>query len=101
LSPYLNLLRGGNPAANYYLGVVPDRYQRAYDVQVQTQLYQLERQVTTNADLLEEGAPSLRSTGHPAQFMNYGPYYNLSNNLRFNPSNTQRAVPPLPGQRIR
>src|SRR5215467_3564741 len=24
LSPYLNLLRGGNPAANYYLGVVPE-----------------------------------------------------------------------------
>src|SRR5207247_6563256 len=24
LSPYLNMLRGGSPAANYYLGVVPE-----------------------------------------------------------------------------
>src|SRR5713226_9128309 len=29
LSPYLNLLRGGSPAANYYLGVVPERERRA------------------------------------------------------------------------
>src|SRR5687768_7035431 len=29
LNPYLNLLRGGDPASNYYLGVIPERYNRA------------------------------------------------------------------------
>jgi hypothetical protein len=29
LSPYLNLLRGGDPASNYYLGVIPERFNRA------------------------------------------------------------------------
>lgn len=29
LNPHLNLLRGGDPAANYYLGVVPERFNRA------------------------------------------------------------------------
>src|SRR5258708_13669176 len=29
LSPYLNLLRGGNPAANYFLGVLPEFERRA------------------------------------------------------------------------
>ena len=29
LSPYLNMLRGGNPAANYYLGVVPEQQRRS------------------------------------------------------------------------
>jgi hypothetical protein len=29
LSPYLNLLRGGDTASNYYLGVVPERFNRS------------------------------------------------------------------------
>src|SRR5262245_56602670 len=33
LSPYLNLLRGGNPAANYYLGVVPELQRRTQAAQ--------------------------------------------------------------------
>jgi hypothetical protein len=41
LSPYLNLLRGGNPAANYYLGVVPERARRANETQLGSNLNQL------------------------------------------------------------
>src|SRR6516225_5942547 len=29
LSPYLNLLRGGDPASNYFLGVIPEQQRRA------------------------------------------------------------------------
>jgi hypothetical protein len=41
LSPYLNLLRGGNPAANYYLGVVPERARRANEAQLGSTVNQL------------------------------------------------------------
>src|SRR5262245_36061466 len=33
LSPYLNLLRGGDPAANYFLGVLPE-FQRRENARV-------------------------------------------------------------------
>jgi hypothetical protein len=84
LSPYLNLLRGGNTASNYYLGVVPDRYQRNANMQFQGAIQQLNRR----EDALEEGEPPPVGTGHAAQFMNYTPYYFIPGGARFNPSNT-------------
>lgn len=100
LSPYLNMLRGGNPAANYYLGVIPERYQRSTNALLQSEIYQLERTPVAGIDPLEAPA-RLSATGHTSQFMNYAPYYNINNNLRFNPANLQRNVPALPGQRLR
>lgn len=47
LSPYLNLLRGGDPAANYYLGVVPERIARDNFQAIQGSLRTLDRQVTS------------------------------------------------------
>src|SRR5262245_44664628 len=49
LSPYLQLLRGGDPAANYYGGVVPERNQRAIDAQFGSALQQLQQQQATAA----------------------------------------------------
>jgi hypothetical protein len=42
LSPWLNLVgRGGNPAVNYYLGVVPERARRANEAQLGSTVNQL------------------------------------------------------------
>ena len=77
LSPYLNLLRGGNPASNYYLGVLPELDRRANAIQFSNAITNLERQTALNAAAIEEFSESLSATGHPAYFVNYGTYYNL------------------------
>jgi len=78
LSPYLNMLRGGSPAANYYLGVVPAFEQRALDVQYSSALIDLERRAAAPASGEDEDLlPSLPGTGHPAVFGYYQPYFNM------------------------
>jgi hypothetical protein len=81
LSPYLNLLRGGMTAANYYIGTIPE-FQRRQDARV------LQGQINTalnystgvlgQAQLTAEEAQMLRplkSAGHPTSFGNTGPYF--------------------------
>lgn len=94
LSPYLNMLRGGDPATNYYLGVVPERYQRGQNAQMRGAIQQLDQRL--NTDGIE---PSLGTTGHVATFMNYAPYYNLNTGSRFVPSTM--PTPPPAGKRPR
>jgi hypothetical protein len=77
LSPYLNLLRGGNPAVNYYLGVLPDRQQRRAEA---IDLFAgQEPAPRSRVDDLDDTLPSLPETGHAVRFLNYGPFYNLGN----------------------
>jgi hypothetical protein len=89
LSPYLNLLRGGNPASNYYLGVLPELDRRANAIQFGNAITDLERRTALTAGALEEFEESLTATGHPAYFVNYGGFYNLGGYGR---------TGPLPGQ---
>ena len=77
LSPYLNLLRGGSPSANYYLGVIPERDRRRNERALGTAVQDLERRGETPALPGEDLVPRLPSTGHPAYFMNYATYFNL------------------------
>ena len=81
LSPYLNLLRGGNSAVNYYYGV-----RQGTGPAVQGMMNQVAggpRQtffpvVDTLADLLSEeskGAPRMPPTGHPVGFNNTMGYF--------------------------
>lgn len=78
VSPYLNLL---NPAGavglpNYFTLVRPQIEQRAGLSQQAAQLQQLNRQVSANTRRSRSGQQQqVRSTGHPTQFMYYGPYY--------------------------
>jgi hypothetical protein len=70
-SPYLNLLRGGNPAVNYY-GIV--RPQIAFNNAVQG----LQQQINTVA--AQSYAPTttdagLPMTGHAASYMNYSHFF--------------------------
>lgn len=92
VSPYLNLLRGNNTAVNYYLGVQPLIEQRA----MQQQILLGDDRRNLPQDLgPEELFPKLAGTGHPAQFFNYGGYYNLG----VNQQQQQQVVPRAPGRR--
>jgi hypothetical protein len=77
LSPYLNLLRGGNPAANYYLGVVPEIDRRRYQAISQSQIQALE--VTTAVPPVNPEDTDLTVatsiTGHPTVFNSTASYF--------------------------
>jgi hypothetical protein len=96
LSPYLNLLRGGSPSANYYLGTLPELDRRAKDIQFRAAILDLDRRVMAGPEEGEMG-PLLAETGHPTYFGNYGSYYNL--NLLQRP--TQGTMPVMPSRRGR
>jgi hypothetical protein len=74
LSPYLNLLRGGNTAANYFMGVVPEVERRANAALYGSQIQELARR-TEGAAEAQDLFPRLTETGHPAVFANYGTYF--------------------------
>src|SRR5579883_146474 len=66
LSPYLNLIRGGDPAANYFLGTVPEQ-ERRYNAQVfGSEINALERRTLGSVLTPEEAIfETLPGTGHP------------------------------------
>ncbi|MBV9125363.1 MAG: hypothetical protein JO112_18565 [Planctomycetes bacterium] len=82
VSPYLNLLRGGNPAVNYYWGVQVERQQEMTNSQFGAILQDLERREVTGPNATsanpeaESLLPTLPGTGHPTAFMNTGTYFN-------------------------
>ncbi len=70
VSPYLNLLRAGNPAINYYGLVRPlQQYNAAFQQMALQQPY-------ANPALAAPDYSGLMLTGHPATFMNFSHYYN-------------------------
>jgi hypothetical protein len=74
LSPYLNMLRGGDPAANYFLGVVPERQRRVNDRIFQSEIQDLMRRDEASATAgLSDVLPP---TGHRAVFNNTFTYFN-------------------------
>lgn len=95
LSPYLNMLRGGSPSANFYLGVAPEIDRRRFENQTSSVISDLARRPGTalnpeDADLYSP----VTITGHPTAFMNTTGYFGTSGPLPL-PS---RSVPmsPLP-----
>jgi hypothetical protein len=76
LSPYLNLLRGGDPSANYFLGVIPEQQRRVNAYQTRTSLQELEaRTPTATTDPNEELLRPLPQTGHATAFGNQLNYF--------------------------
>ncbi len=79
LSPYLNMLRGGDPAANYFLGVLPEFQRRENRNQFRSQINQL--QVLTAPlrnpleEPLEEGLRTFMPSGHATAFGYVGTYF--------------------------
>lgn len=82
-SPYLNLLRGGNAAVNYYGVVLPEVNQRVLNYQFRSSIQTLDTRTaapappTADTEELLPGLRPLPGTGHMATFGNYGGYYNL------------------------
>jgi hypothetical protein len=76
ISPYLNLLRAGDPAANYFLLVRPEFQQRALNAQFGSAIVNLERGTAAPAAPAGEPLlPTLEGTGHATYFLNYGGYF--------------------------
>src|SRR5262249_10821609 len=96
LSPYLNLLRGTNPAANYYLGVVSEFDRRATKTLYGNAIQNLaQRQLDTSvpAEIELEVATGLPATGHPAYFNNLGSYFPVGGQPRATPTRTANVAP--------
>jgi hypothetical protein len=86
LSPYLDLRRGGNPATNYFLGVLPEIERRTNQAEVRTAISDIDRRLETPpaqplppedvvGGLTGGGLPP---TGHPTAYTSYGTYYGLT-----------------------
>jgi hypothetical protein len=76
LSPYLNLLRGGDPAANYYIGVVPEFQRRQDRNMIYGTLQGMQNQLPAPPRVRETDIDQpLPSTGHPTAFGYTGSYF--------------------------
>ena len=89
LSPYLNLLRGGSPAANYYLGVLTeyDRRFRESGIGMPTEQQPYLDPVLDDRADLDVRDRQLPPTGHQAGFMIYNSYFRLPNQRAYIPYN--------------
>ena len=93
LSPYLNLIRGGDPAANYYLGTLPEFQRRANAQLFSTEISELDRRLLGNVPTREQlFGQALPSTGHVTTFGNTLYYFGANT-----PSRGQRPGATLPG----
>jgi hypothetical protein len=80
LSPYLNLIRGGDPAANYYLGTLPEFQRRANAQMFSADISELDRRTLGNVSTLEQRIDQpLPGSGHPTAFGNTLSYFGASN----------------------
>jgi hypothetical protein len=103
LSPYLNLLRGGLPAANYYMGVIPEIDRRYQQNRVNQEISDLERRRVAGPEV-EELLPTLPETGHATGFMTLAPYFGGTNQfgtLSTGTAASTGAAPARPGPRGR
>jgi hypothetical protein len=80
LSPYLNMLRGGNPAVNYFYGVRPAQNQGAFGAPFLGSTGMYGRQtffpnVDTLYELDETSSAGMHPTGHPFGFNNTLGYF--------------------------
>lgn len=75
ISPYLNLLRGGDPASNFYLGTRRQRRQNATNQTFRGAILELDRRAPTVSEDLQGYFAPLGTTGHRTAFQNYGAYY--------------------------
>jgi len=95
VSPYLNLLRSGDPAVNYNTLVRPQIEQPRAIQQLQIEVQQQQDQAMVGQRFAVPAGINptavLPFTGHPTQFMNYSHY--------FTTAATRQGVPALGGRR--
>jgi hypothetical protein len=90
LSPYLNMLRGGNSAANYFLGTLPEIARRQNDQLFRSALHELDQKVSQESVELGLSEP-VTSTGHVTAFGNTGGYFGQTT---VRPPNSRVLPPP-------
>jgi hypothetical protein len=79
LSPYLNMLRPGDPAINYFSGVMPELQRRQDRTNMYGSLQGLMMQLPAPPNLSEQDFDvPMVSTGHPTAFNYTGMYFNNS-----------------------
>lgn len=101
LSPYLNLLRGGDPAANYFIGVVPEFQRRQDRNALYSSVQGLANQIPLPPGITDRDIDvPLSSAGHPTAFGYTGSYFSGNAPTRpvANPF-PQRRAGAGPGQR--
>lgn len=95
VSPYLNLLRRGNPALNYH-GIVRPQ------VEFRSNFQQLQQQLTTVGQAAEEAREAdLPTTGHPIRFMNYSQYFLNTGDTSAQRRRPTTTAPGRPSTRVR
>ncbi len=100
LSPYLNLLRGGDPAANYYLGTLPEFQRRSNAQQFSTEISELDRRTLGNVATAEQRIlQPLPVSGHPTGFGTTLNYFGSSN--PYATGGQRQTAPQQQGQRSR
>jgi hypothetical protein len=98
LNPSLNLLRGGNPAVNYFLGTLPEIDRRSNARMFSSAIYDLEQRTpagassSLDADLLTPPP----STGHMTAFGNTAGFFPQT---RFGGPSTGAPVAAMPPKR--
>jgi len=89
LSPYLDIVRGGNPAINYFLGTLPEIERRRTQALYGSAIRDLQGQVN-GLEAGEDFLTPLAGTGHVAVFNNLGGYF---------PPNGRQQTPGAPSPR--
>ena len=99
-SPYLNLLRSGDGALNYYGLVRPEQEFRAANEQFQSQFDAVQKKVDSLEKEPETGS-NLRVTGHHVRFMSdpYGGSGSVAGTLSDRDQRSEK-LPPTPGSRV-
>jgi hypothetical protein len=95
LSPYLNFLRGGDPAANYFLGVLPEFQRRENANQFRAQIGGLQiltAPLRTPAEIAAQDIPrGFGPTGHPTAFGYTGTYFGAAQAAPARPATSGRS----------
>ena len=99
ISPYLNLLRQGNPALNYYGLVRPEQEFRAANDQFRNQFSDVREKVDELKE--KDAASNLGITGHHVRFLGdqTGGTGSVRQSLSERTQNSSK-LPPTPGSRI-
>jgi hypothetical protein len=98
LSPYLNMLRGGNPAVNYFFGVRPAQNQLLFGAPFLGSTGMYGRQTFfPNVDTLYEledtsGSAGMRPSGHPFGFNNTLGYFGMGSGMGAQRNTSQSAM---------
>ncbi len=88
LSPWLNMLRGGDAAANYFLGVQPEFQRRQDRNQIYGSLQGMRNLLPQRPGVTDQDINTpLPSTGHPTAFGYTGSYFGGINSFARGPGN--------------